>query len=49
MSSVKAVEESPLDHEITEFNAKVKLMSQKIGEVSAKFSPSSLIDLEVSC
>ncbi|KAI9557614.1 dystrophin [Daphnia sinensis] len=45
-SSPKDVQESQLDREIAEFNAEVKLMSQRIDEVSAKFSPSSPIDLE---
>uniref|UniRef100_A0A0N8BMF8 Dystrophin major muscle n=2 Tax=Daphnia magna TaxID=35525 RepID=A0A0N8BMF8_9CRUS len=45
-SSPKDVQESALDREIAEFNAEVKLMSQRIDEVSAKFSPSSPIDLE---
>jgi hypothetical protein len=42
------VQESPLEKEIAEFNAEVKLMSRRIDEVSAKFSPSSPNDLEVS-
>ncbi|XP_046644687.1 utrophin-like isoform X8 [Daphnia pulicaria] len=45
-SPVIVVQESPLEKEIAEFNAEVKLMSRRIDEVSAKFSPSSPNDLE---